>query len=172
MAQLHLSRACIDSSQLPSLSVARLGVQRKDRLDPRERETYQWGRWCHPPASAKLQKEYKTMHAIIAWLHERGMELCPEATWACKYFLDKQYHARLSQNLRSLTEGSIITSSTSAKLELDSLAPSFTGAGVGAGGGGVVIGAQKQLTVHRATANNSAAGILSIFLSLSVDDQL
>ena len=57
-------------------------------------------------------------------------------------------------------------SSTSAKLELDSVAPSLTGAGFAAGGG-VVIGAQKQPTVHRAKANNTAVEVLSIFISLS-----
>ena len=41
-ARLHLARACIDFSQLPSLSAARLslGAQRRDRLDPREGESY------------------------------------------------------------------------------------------------------------------------------------
>ena len=80
----------------------------------------------------------------------------------------------MSLNLRNLAEGSIITSSTSAKLESDSLAPSFTGAGVGSGmgGGGVVIGAQKQPTMHKATVSNNVAGILSIFffMSLLIED--
>ena len=60
-----------------------------------------------------------------------------------------------------------MTSSTSAKLKLDTLASSFTGT-EGAGvddGGGVVIGAQKQLMAHRATASDSATGVLFIFSS-------
>lgn len=63
-----------------------------------------------------------------------------------------------------------MTSSMSAMLKLDTSASSFTGTGTGEGagvddGGGVVIGAQKQLMVHRATANNSDTGVLFIFLS-------
>ena len=61
-----------------------------------------------------------------------------------------------------------MTSSTFAKLELDSLAPSFTGAGVETGdGGGVAIGAQKMPTAYKTRANNSTAGILSISNSLN-----
>ena len=74
----------------------------------------------------------------------------------------------LSLNLRSFAEGSIMTSSISAKLKLDTLASSFTGT-EGAGvddGGGVVIGAQKQLMAHRATASDSATGVLFIFFVL------
>ena len=69
-----------------------------------------------------------------------------------------------------------MTSSTFAKLEPDSLPPSFTGAGVETGdGGGVAIGAQKMptyllsmmSTAYKATANNSTVGILSISNSLN-----
>ena len=60
-----------------------------------------------------------------------------------------------------------MTSSTSAKLKLDTLASSFTGT-EGAGvddGGGVIIGASTQLMAHRATAiySDSATGVLFIF---------
>ena len=56
------------------------------------------------------------------------------------------------KGLRIFAEGSIMTSSMSSKLELVLSAPSFTGAG---GDGGVVIGAERQLTIQRAAVNNA-----------------